>query len=519
MELNTGRIGPLFSDRLVLGEGGFDSLRVDDSLWSLLIRIISWIFAPSNYTEENQRTVACVRRYFVDQLGEERLNRICQRYDIKLETDGSPLLSRELAMILTGIKDVKVDDVDGLIQLAGHSMARWPTWIPRELRWKLASVPNSGMLDSATFAKVVEVLSVPPGSHSVPELPDPISGGMPTETYGKFFFDPFLADRERLSLVQENKRDQFETFVHNFVARILAREMDVGMLIPAPNHPTGRPQFYRVSAKIVTGEGMVSYVLAPATRDTNLKTIRFYRGTMARPSALDAASTVITDLEAELGRTSHDSGKIYGPLLKRVFGPIEVAAGHSLGSTQLQYDAVDNSDLRTIYLYNGPGLPPEEVDRFNERMSRPDSAPLHVVIRDSSADSVSSMGKVHLGFEAPEDKVTIDYREYYPLHDTGAGHAHVMVPHHQHRIYGIEGGHTREQLNSLLDHRTIDSFECVREALGPIVAKVIEVIRDFCRWLFGSRTYQQLGIQIGKYEGGRWTVRHHRPEHIPHLRL
>jgi len=532
MELNLGRLGHSLSDRLVVDrEGGINTLHASDSCWAWFIRlIISWIWSPSGYSDENRRAVACVKTYLIDQLGAERLQRICSRYDINLtrmQEKGSPLLSRDLAKIITGIHDVKIEDIEDLIDTAKRGEDAWPEWIPEHLRAPLRDVDYAQQLDSATFAQVYHALADFRIEHTVKEIDeDSISGGAPTESMACFWHDAFLADRERMVLMEENSNDDFEAFVHNAIARIIPREMDVGMLIPAPNHPDGREQFYRVSGKVISGKGMVSYVLLPATEDTHLQPVRFYRGTMARPSAIDSSSTLITDLERNLGETAFQSGKIYEPYLKAALGPIPVVVGHSLGSTIAQKDAVHNTDIKEMYLFNGPGITKKEIDEFNQRMAQAESENILLHIRDSHTDHYSAVGQAHLGYNAPldeegdYDKVVIDYRKYYPTRNTPPSYAHVQVPHRENRFHGIEGGHTAAQVNELLHRSDLEaSNECCRVSLGPIIAKIIELIRDFFRWLFGSRTYEQLGLHIGMYERGKWRVKHFRPEDLPYSNL
>ena len=67
----------------------------------------------------------------------------------------------------------------------------------------------------------------------------------------------------------------------------MRRELDIGMLVPAPDSKEGSPQFYRVDGKLVTGKGMVSYWLVPAIKGTDLEPVRFDRGTAPRPGEID----------------------------------------------------------------------------------------------------------------------------------------------------------------------------------------------------------------------------------------
>lgn len=761
MELNTGRLGTFLSDRLVIGNEseGIVSLRADNSFWGWLLRVISWICSPCGYSDENRRTINCVKTYLTDQLGAERLKRVCDRYDMSLDglaLSGSPLLSRDLAKIIVGIRDVKVEDIEDLIQLAKDEQMPWPERISAGLRDRLKLAINSEDLDSKTFAQAHQELSAladigrkdvsnetieeyiryaKDASFSWPEqfseelktklrkvetfqqldqatyrelytalggrnsvayvapIKTVLSGAQPSECGACYFFDPLLADRERLEIVEENAHDSFGTFIHNFVVRIIGREMDIGMLIPAPMRPDPTadkaeqkcPQFYRVSAKVISGEGMVAYLLMPATSDANLlasqsddpafdpevddgsgrlRPILFFRGTSTRPSAIDAASTMITDMERDLGRTAYESGKPHLAKLEKWFGKIPIAAGHSLGSTTLQYFLVENGAIREAYLFNGPGLPEGEVEKFNARMEGEEAKSLKLIIRQANTDIFATVGSVHLGFDAPS-KVEVNYRKIYPKNQTAASYAHVHVPDKEHRILGIEGGfgrvirasqsvinsaassaepsaatssvaieqpilpsgltpiieeksaevdveengsamaegaatvstasavmssinpetdvavegweldgvayatmedqlkgvngkpvkvrhpiqikqylsvqtqevtekyikaepapltieeetHIRAELNERLNHKDHpDSREALRQTIGPCIARIIRIIRDIFRWLFGSRTALQMGVQYGLFdEKGKWVVRHEHANPMPSL--
>jgi len=550
MYLNTGRIGPLLSDRLVIDneETGIRSIHADHSLWGWFMRILSWICSPSSYSDENRRTIACVKKYLVDQVGQDRLTRVCARYHMnleKMEERGNPLLSRDLAKIMVGSQDVKIEDIEELIEISKKVAQLWPENIPFDLRTPLSQAQNSDGLDSSIFSRAYQELSTvcnfgnEPGSDepliNLPPLCEKMSGSEPTEVTARYFYDPFLADRERLILSKENDGDSYETFIHNFVARIIGREMEVGMLIPAPKlrlpipdfAPEGNVNyidkhgFYRVSAKIVSGEGMVSYVLMPATADSGLKPIRFYRGTQARPAAIDASSTMITDMEKELGRTAFESGRIYDQPLKDALGVIPHAAGHSLGSTTLEYAMIENEDIREAYFYNGPGIPKTEVEKFNLRMLKEESLPVKFIIRETNTDLFSTVGQEHLGFQAP-DKVEIDYFKIFLRAKTLVGHAHVQVPEREDRYYGIEGGHDSAKLDDILSRKNIShniiactSNEALRQTIGPCIAAVIRFVRNFFRWICGARTLDQLGLQIGKFnENGKWAVTHQRPKDL-----
>ncbi len=480
MQLDVSRF---FSHRLIFDDALPEKLWIASSFWDWCKRIISWVFSIRSYSDENRRTVACFKKYLLDILGKGRLQRICTRYRMDLdamEKKGSPLLSRDVAKIVIGTKNITIEDLN-------------------------ESFPDKNFqeLDVSTLARTVEHLSNPfNGSWKVADIAKRISGG-PTEWIARMIYDPFLADRERLQESRKHATDRFETFMHNMVALVIKREMDVGTLIPAPNHPDGHPQFYYVSAKLITGEGMVSYLFHPATKDTNLEPLRLFRGTAARNSEIDGISTVITDFERDLGRSAYESGQAYEAIIQERLDRPRVEGGHSLGSALVQYRLANMDHIRKAYLYCGPGLPEKEMEKFNRKNPQ-----VHLLIRHSTRDKWSGVGEAHLGYKAPS-AVHLDFWKYHPPRKM-VGSSHVAVWGRERVRYGIEGGMDLEKTNRQLYFK--DSFkERLRSTFGPLIACALRSVRDGYRRYFSSRAETERGLKIGHLQNGRWRVDHFRP--------
>jgi hypothetical protein len=408
---------------------------------------------------------------------------------------------------LTSLKDVQVEDIDGLIANSKLDESDWPCWISREHRLKLQQVERSEQLDAATFAQVRETLTSPFNEGlTVPLIEEHISG-RPGECWARVQFDPLRADRERHQLSEEHPRDSFETFTHNMVARVIKREMNVGMYVPAPNRADGTAQFYRLAAKVVTGEGMVSYIFVPATSDMQLPSIRFYRGSAFRTGEVEGIATLITDLESKLGWSAFESGQPFEPIIQEKI-PYTTIVGHSLGSTIGQYELVYNDRIDEAYLYNGPGVSEEDALAFNARAAQSEK-PIKLVIREVYMDDVSAFGEVHLGYQSPADKVNIDYRRYFPPMSLAAtGHSHVHVwPRDEETYFGIEGGHSKEALNEIF-YRKDSGVEFIRRNVGPFLAVALRAIRDAVYYLLQARELELRGLQIGSYENGLYQFSH-----------
>lgn len=452
MQLNLNRI---FADRLVFDDKAPEKLRVANSFWDWCQRIISWIYSPASYSSENRRTISCFKKYLVDTLGGERLQKICTRYGLNLdamEAKGSPLLSRDVAKIVIGAKNRSVGDCEVA------------------LPW------------------------------TVPDVKVEITG-RPTEWLARLIYDPFLADRERLELMKGHPTAPFEVFIHNMAALVIKREMDVGTLIPAPNHPDGRAQFYYVSAKIITMEGMVSYIFHPATPNSNLEPIRLFRGTSPRNSEIDGISTLITDFEKHLGKTAYESGKEYESIIEEKLGSPTIEGGHSLGSALVQYRLANMNHIKKAYLFCGPGIPAAEVEKFNQKNNE-----VHLVIRHSMKDRIINVGGIHLGYQAPEN-VHIEFCKH---HLSKKESPHVSVPGKGvHRYNGMQGGMSREE-SDIEFHHANKLKEKVRSTLGPLLAHGLKKIRNLSRKCFSSRAKEQRGVKICSLQNGRWKVEHFR---------
>ena len=517
MSYSLGRIGPYLSDRILIApskKGGF-TIRRADSLWDWMIRIISWIYAPASYTEENRRTIQCFQRMLAP-VGQERLQRICNRYNIDLaemEKKGSPLLSRTIAKISVGLADGQTVDFEKAI-----AKCKLPHSVPifsEELDAALQAVSCAEELSASNFAKLYDALSSPSKSFPLPNMPE-IKGSCPTECLAWFSFDQFLADRERLGLQALHPKMNMDAFTRNVCLRVMRRLAPVGALMPAPRRPDGTRQFYRIASRTITGKGFVSYVYVPATRDTNLKTIQFYRGTSTTPGEVDAFSSIITDLEEQIGKTAWKSSKLYRPF-KVFLPPVEIVAGHSLGAVLASRDMVKNRVIQKGVFLSGPGgLTSKKIAQFNERMRQELSAPVTVEIDDANGDFLSAMGGLHLGFQAPE-KVKILFRHFGASKKVNRLSVHTMIWDSQ-KYCGIEGGHSTERMDAYLNRKSRVSLDWIRESIGPYLVKIFQMIRDFCRWAICSRTLALQGLQIGTYEKGpdglRWKVRNIKPHQV-----
>lgn len=656
MYCHLGRIGSCLSDRIVISTVQNSSTgkeefrpRIANSWWDWVLRIVSWIYSPASYTNENRKSIQCFRK-MIEPIGEERLKRICNRYNIdleKMEKEGSPLLSRTIAKIAVGVSDVDTVEMQRVIDLAHNQPSKLPSYISHppfekltsaekgrfeeelqkiekflkkteaqfktlEIRKKwphettrefetmiheilaqigkvqkisgrlsenisekqkalfakqletaktlfnkakaelrhgnfrksvpmtildrfetlvndgyiqilkvrqkmnstqllktLQKVQCANELSPKDFAELYDTLALPAKSFQLPEMPE-LNGSAPSEFLARFVPDQFLADRERLGLQAEHPRSPLEAVIHNICVRGMRRKMEVGMLIPAPNHSEEKHrQFWRVAAILVTGEGNVSILVDPATKGTDLEPIRFFRGTSTTPSEVDAFSSIITDLEPHIGTTAHKSGEPYEPVIKKYLPKTKKVAGHSLGSTLAQIATAKDPEIDEGWYWAGPGVADKYIEKFNDRMSQPDADPVTLRVRGAGLDDLSVMGSCHLGYKAPQ-KVKIDFRFYSAMKKTGRLGVHTMMWNDQ-KFYGMAGGHKRAEIDRYLNHKSLVSLEWLRKAVGPYLVKILRLIRDFLRYMLQPKTLAIRGLQMGLYDQGQWKVYHIRP--------
>lgn len=516
-------ISRVFSSRFVVEQTNEGTRFVKkNSPIDLFFRAVSWVYAPSSYKEENRKTISCFEKYLKNCLGEDRLKRICSRYHLdftRMQAEGTSLVSRDVAKIYVGILDVKIEDIEEFIQQAKNFPSIQETC--PHIDWEhLTSANNFRDLNARTFLQVRHFLKKP---WIFPFTLQEMQGrftGQATERVARYFFDPLLTDWERIQIQKKHPCTTLESFAHSLTAVEIKREMEVGMIVPGPS-PVGDPQLhcYYVAGKLITGEGMVSYMLIPATKDTPLPNIRVFRGTAFRPSEVDTLSSMITDCEPELGKMAFESGEIYEPWIEKRLPPIEVEAGHSLGSTITQHRVAHHYPrIREAYLFNGPGLTHAKVDAFNAKVgSEPPAKKIKLVIRDTMGDIFLEVGECHLGYQAPEG-VEIDYRLYHPPRKPVPGTGpHYFVWHHEDRelCYGLRGIYSQNEIDQHLHRESLSCRERIRKIVGPILAALFRFFRQWVRAYFSTRAIELQGLQLGYISAeGKWTREWIKPDQV-----
>jgi hypothetical protein len=161
--------------------------------------------------------------------------------------------------------------------------------------------------------------------------------------------DPYTGKVRTLS--QKEKQRRFdEVAVFMFCKKHLFRPHPregyrVGELIPAPSDENGNKRWYRVSRMIASHDGLMSYVLEPLGKDSELQTCVVSRSTAGSPYAYEAGATYKNDANpiqdpGYLGRRHTD--KYLDPVRNAHTIPAWVAYQHA-AKNSLEGDSSDLS--------------------------------------------------------------------------------------------------------------------------------------------------------------------------------
>lgn len=507
MLLSLGICGGGFSDRVLCDRPG-NSIRFSASN-SWFNRLLAFFYlAPRSYSDANRQTIRIFQQHLEQIVGTARLQRVCRNMGLDLEgkkTRGDSLLSREVAQILIGLQDVKVEDVQELTDAIRRGDA-WTSSVPQDIRGRLAPIHHFTNIPTDLFSRTVHSMGNPlQGSVTCPRVKGVITGKH-EGPWANLRFDQLSVTRERLQLCENNPHLDESKFYEKFAKRISKRELDVGMLVPAYSTPEQRNNYFRVVAKLITSRGQVRYILMPATSDMRLRPFSVIRGTEPRSSAIDAISFFITDLEREMGRTAYESGLIYERFMQRL-GYIPVEVGHSIGGTITQWKSCDPNPSRELHIYNAPGVPLRVVRSFHQNVLS-SNQPFTLNIRETRHDRLQRLGDYCIGFEAPR-QVNIDYVKYHKL-ERSPIHPHSLFFHGSEvtRFVALSG-YTSTQLNRKFNHTRKPFLEIIRANVGGyILSPLLILVKKVFRAIFGSRADTLRGLHMERLTHNGCAVEH-----------
>ncbi|OGN67051.1 MAG: hypothetical protein A2888_01785 [Chlamydiae bacterium RIFCSPLOWO2_01_FULL_28_7] len=321
--------------------------------------------AETSYINTNRKTINFFKHTLYERVGEERLGRILKKLNIDLnemEKRSLPLRSSTVIEILDGLRDVNVIDLDEFIKKIKNDEIK-NTLLDRKIVQKIKNVEKFDEIDKTTCEIVFKYLSLPMDDifKYIPEKPSKM-----TKILGKFFYNYSLLLNEKVFYCSTNHELTKEAFFERLCKKLARLELNIGSIIPAYN-VSKEKKYYRVAAKLVTAEGLISYTLIPLTKDMrDIEPIRIFKGTSVDVSSLDFLSFLITDFEREIGRKAFLSGMKYEYEINKI-AKVTTEIGFSLGGTIIQHRLASKNTIENAYLFNSPGVSKQIIEAVNKQ--------------------------------------------------------------------------------------------------------------------------------------------------------
>ena len=481
-----------YSDRLVFTFDNF--FKVSNSFINYFLH--GFFIAPNSYTFENLKTIRVFKHILTERIGVDRLTRVCDRLKVDLdeiEKTSSPLRSRDVLKILDGLRDLNVKDIEEYIDKIKNNEIK-DSLVSNHLITKIKRAKKFTNLDKKTAFELIEYLSNPIKDkfNYLPKRADLI-----TKFLANFLFDFPLLLHEKVFLSASNTYLNKEAFFERICKRFARLEMNIGSIIPAYPDENNTPQYYRVGAKLITADGMVSYVLIPLSNDSKLEPIRVFKGTGMELVSLDFLSYLITDFEKNIGKTAFESGLKYEKYIKKL-SKIKTEIGHSIGATIVSYRAA-NFDLDNVYLYNSPGVPWYVIEKFNKRYK---DRPINLNIRRTQGDFVEYAGPYHIGYKS-SNNCRINFLKFIKQEDDSQ-FIHNTTFFDKKRMYAITGGNLDYELNNFKRSR----LEIIRLIFGGLLfSPFLRILRHIKRVFFHSRELKESGLYIEDINSKKYGIK------------
>ena len=492
-------------DRVCLSSTGFEVK--ERSFWDWLSKYMFFWNRDVDYEQENEKALKCFKKMLSDSLGSMRFESICSELDVDFDqmiNNHEPLTTNLCERTKVLIEDVTAKDVEDFLN-DDRSLEK----LPKHLKKSLFDKKFLKDLTKQEFLEIFKILQKPLSDvFKLKRIAKKIRGE-PSREPAFYLYDQTLSVKERLQLCEGNEDLNKIGFYEKLSKGITYKEMEVGTVVRAYNDDDGNAQFFRVAAKVVTGRGHVSFVLVPATNDTNLEAIRVYRGSVFHIAGLDTFSYYVTNFEKNFGKEGFLSAQIYEKFIKRNFKDLRVEMGHSLGGCFAEHKAVrEMEDFDEIYLFNCPGIPKEEIDRFNKKANETGKRIKLYVIRTTD-DFVDKVGEFHLGYKAPKN-VDVEFYEFIPKHSN-------MIDKHCIAFFD-EGkddfikntNFTRDEIDEMFFNLKRSSIvERVRGLFGGyFLSQIFYWMREVSRKLIPSRAEIEKGLHIEDFSNNFWSKRH-----------
>lgn len=438
--------------------------------------------------------------YFSEHLGERRFQDICRRMKVNIE---KKLLERDLAKIIIGSSDVKREDIQEVLT------KKFTPILPVELLQKIRNIQEVEDLPSEVFHELYQRLASPfsydfkVNMHEK-SIEDSIHKAWHF-AYSSIKFDPYWFTKKRLHILLEGFKLDLHLYYERLASFYVACEdLEVGCYLPAPTNTT--PNYYKVSAILVTGGGQIGMFLAPATKSMDLLPIRITRGTPAAPSGLDLTSHLITDMERDIGKMGYESGLPYQEVIHNLYKSPHVELGYSIGGTIAQWRAADcSNNIHSLWLFKSPGVPREIYHKFNTSILQR-TEPLDVHIFSAKRDFIDLTGEYILGYNAPSNVRLHLYLMSIPRPNP---HRYGFVDPIKMKLTKIPDS----QIDAFFQHRSRIFIEKSRKRIGKHF--ILPFVRFFNK-IFGKLIDKRVKTQIGLWYEARdesgWTILRYLPK-------
>jgi hypothetical protein len=442
--------------------------------------------------EQNRRTWKVFRESLVGTIGQQKFDWICQRYRSRinftyLEQSGRALRPEHVELFSIGASQLLSRDIKN----------RFPN--------KLKTITRAQLQE--------KIRSVQPFS-IVGSYKDPVRiSGSPGTYLAYFFHDKILMDKEKQLLFSDLERLSFPAWTERFAKVIVNRELIEGQLIPAPGQD-GRIDYYKVHRKVATGDGLVSYALKPATVDSTLKPMIFFRPSQWAFANEDAFETYLNDVQPHVGELGWNAAinrfeqLMQDPHFRRNNEKISIA-GYSLGGAHAQrFLEAHYENVAHAVFYNDPSVDNETAERFAQNINRMQRRPepLNIQIFRTKGDFCHYVGDKHIGWGVSHPDVNIQLLEID--HENKKASAFQL---HSHRIfdnssfpYQIQRYENNEEFFNHLDNTKrgpdVLWYERMRSLSGRVAFVTFSILADFVRFMSGL-----LGVKVLRSSGDPQT--------------
>jgi hypothetical protein len=376
-----------FSDFVRISEQVLNSPQkqrlVLDSTGKVVTSGTSRYFRPdSQAIEENRRVWSSFLNCLRTTLGDQKLQRIAERYQInfhEIQRKGDPLLPELVEKISIGATrtlstDLKANKFQRLKRL------------------------TTEQINNLFAQKTCPIVGDPMNPYYV--------YGGPTQKRAWLIHNPLLMDKELHFLSTQIDKISFSAWRERLCKTMINKELMEKQILPAPG-ANGRVEYYKVYRKI-SGDGLVAYALKPVGSDSTLPPLVVFRPTQVALSYEDMIDSLMNDLQLRIGEMGYAPAK---PKLDALMkdphfcrpGKKVAVAGYSLGGTHAQWFTYDHwKRISKACFYNAPSVHEEMAEDFARQVNASPLTKLKIrikrVVAGVQGDWAHFLGGKHLGW-------------------------------------------------------------------------------------------------------------------------